>query len=241
MSSDLRSVLHAAATVPSIEANVAAAWHRGRRMRARRLAVGGLAVVAIVAVASAAVASIVPNNDKSPIAPATTPSTRATTTTTPETTSATVPRGSTSTGVAAIACRTANLTVTLGQPSGAAGSVGYDISFRNDGPASCSLAGFPGVSFLDASGRQMGTPVPRNAVSYSTVDIAPGATAHALLVVGNPDMVSNPSCPASVPRWIRVFPPNETASVRLDAGTMRICATDSSRNYIDPVVSSPTQ
>jgi hypothetical protein len=361
MSSDLRSVLHAAATVPSIEANVGAAWHRGRRMRARRLAVSGLAVVVIVAVATAAVASIVPNNDKSPIAPATTPSacdlssskeplpawtdparppkgvphlvspdgnvvavlfgepltagrqtghqnkilwivrqprggqplqitatansaevqTRIAPDSAPgeiypstinvplpgcwhftlawnghrstidipygkraptaPTSTTTIPRNTTSTTVAAGACRTANLSVTLGQPSGAAGSVGYDISFRNDGSAPCSLSGFPGVSFLDASGRQIGAPVPRNTVTYSTVDIAPGATAHALLVVGNPDMVSNPSCPASVPRWIRVFPPNETASVRLDAGTMRICATDSSRNYIDPVVSSPTQ
>jgi Domain of unknown function (DUF4232) len=192
------------------------------------------------AAASAAVAGIVPDNDKSPIVPATTPDKPAPTTTTkPDTTTTTIPRNPTST-VAAIACHTANLTVTLGPPGGAAGSVGYQISFRNDGATPCTLTGFPGVSFVDASGRQIGVPASRNKVPYATVNVAPGAMATALLVVGNPDMVTNPACAVTVPNQIRVYPPNETASVLLDAGSMRVCATDASRNYVNPVVSSPT-
>jgi hypothetical protein len=238
MSSDLRSVLHAAATVPATDANVTGAWNQGRRMRARRLAASGVAIVAIIALASAAVASIVPNNGKSPIVPATTPSKQTTTTTKRETTTTTIRRNTTSTVVAASTCATANLTVTLGPPSGAAGSMGYELQFRNDSGAPCTMTGFPGVSFLDASGAPTGVSAGRNPVSYATVTVAPGSTAYALLIIGNPD---NFGCPSALVQQVRVFPPNETTSVVIDTATIRICSNNTPSNFVDPAVSSPTQ
>jgi hypothetical protein len=151
-----------------------------------------------------------------------------TTTATPSTTASTpltsAPSGTT--------CRTANLSVSLGQPVGSAGHLNYEIAFRNNGASSCVMTGFPGVSFLDAAGHQTGNPAARNRLSYVPVDLAPGATAYAHLSVND---LGNPPCSASA-RYIRVYPPNETHSALITTpNPIRMCGTA----YIDPVLDHP--
>jgi hypothetical protein len=152
-----------------------------------------------------------------------------TTTSTPATTTTTLP------AVSGTTCRTEDLTLTISPGSGAAGSVGYDLEFRNHASTgSCTMTGYPGVSFLDAEGHQIGVPAVRNpGLSYTPVTVGPGATVYALLIVGNPDMRN---CPVSTPRKIRVFPPNQTADIRLPVEGLRLCATSTSASSINPVV-----
>jgi hypothetical protein len=149
------------------------------------------------------------------------PAVTTTTTTTASTPLTSAPSGTT--------CRTANLSVSLGQPVGSAGHLNYEIAFRNHGASSCVMTGFPGVSFLDASGHPTGNPAARNRLSYVPVDLAPGATAYAHLSVND---LGNPPCSASA-RYIRVYPPNETHSALITTPTpIRMCGTA----YIDPVL-----
>jgi len=146
------------------------------------------------------------------------------------TTTTTIPAASAST------CHTANLTVTIGQANGAAGSVGYELGFRNDSTSSCTMTGYPGVSFLDASGNQIGVPAGRNQMAHTPVTVAPGATAYALLVVGNPDVYN---CPVAVPQQVRVYPPNETDSADVYAAGIRTCSNQVVDSHINPVRQDP--
>jgi hypothetical protein len=126
-------------------------------------------------------------------------------------------------------CRTANLTLTLGPPIGSAGHLNYEIEFRNNNTvSSCVMTGFPGVSFVDAGGRQTGVPAQRNRLPYSPVTLAPGATAYAHLSVND---LGNPPCSADA-HQIRVYPPNETVSALITIAPMRVCGTST----IDPVL-----
>ena len=48
--------------------------------------------------------------------------------------------------------------VAVNQGGGAAGTIYYPLEFTNLSGRTCSLFGFPGVSALDAQGRQLGSP-----------------------------------------------------------------------------------
>lgn len=355
MSSDVRDLLHDAASVPSTEADVAGAWRRGRRMRAQRRALSGLAIVAVVALGSLAVANGVPRrHGSSPAGPVTTTApgcaTPSTTTDIPSWAASanppqsvphllspdgnvgvfifyepmaaghqtdpqnkllwivrqprggqplnitatlpgsnatpvhvSIPAGSspgeiypstvdvptpgcwhfalawnghhsavnltygsgtpkkpvrittvpTAVPVGPFDCPTKFLTLSLGAPSGTAGHMNYEIAFRNHSGGTCKLSGFPGVSFLDASGRQIGAPAQRNPITHNSVTLAPGATAYAHLSVTDPSVLAG--CPATPVQQVRVYPPNQTEYVDIAAGGVAVCARTPGTS-IDPVL-----
>jgi hypothetical protein len=159
-----------------------------------------------------------------------------TTTTTGAGTSTTVPPGgpattTTTAGAGPGGCATSALAVSLGAPEGTAGHVEHQLAFRNTSAAACTLRGFPGVSFVDAAGTQLGVPATRSSLPVGTVTLAPGATATAHLQVTDPSVLD---CPADHPAAVRVYPPGQTAAAAVPAGTMTICARDP--GTIDPVV-----
>ena len=97
----------------------------------------------------------------------------------------TVPRTTTTRNPVVVKeCATSQLNATLTNPSGAAGSVGYDLSFANVSAVACSLGGFPGVSFVTgANGTPVGAAAQRdNFGPIATVVVAPGHTARAILL-----------------------------------------------------------
>ena len=55
-------------------------------------------------------------------------------------------------------CATSALKVSLGPANGAAGTVFYPINFVNTGKLGCTLRGYPGVSAVTSSGKQIGSP-----------------------------------------------------------------------------------
>jgi hypothetical protein len=65
---------------------------------------------------------------------------------------------------------------------GTAGSVYYRIDFTNLGPSSCNLFGFPTVSAVSLTGKQIGAPATHSpGKKVKAVKIAPGHTATAQL------------------------------------------------------------
>jgi hypothetical protein len=114
-------------------------------------------------------------------------------------------------------CTAADLSVwlNLGEASAAAGTAFYPLEFTNVSHHACHLVGYPGVSALNANGKQLGNAAGRNPrFKGATVTIAAGGTAHADL--GWVDVGNFPAggCKPTTATYIRVFAPNDTHSDR---------------------------
>ncbi len=113
------------------------------------------------------------------------------------------------------ACATSALKVTVPAGSGgvAAGSSYYPIRFANVSGASCTLYGYPGVSFVTAQGRsQIGPAATRNpAVARQLVTLSPGQTVHAELQVVDAENYPPAGCGLVTAHWLKIYPPNQTA------------------------------
>jgi hypothetical protein len=113
-------------------------------------------------------------------------------------------------------CHTGDLAVTqqTAPGGGAAGSYGELLVFRNTSSRSCTLFGYPGVSFVGGgSGQQVNDPFVRDVGTPIVVTVAPGGTAHALMLFGHPEAFPTGSCQPVQVDGYRVYPPDETTAV----------------------------
>lgn len=113
-------------------------------------------------------------------------------------------------------CHTGDLAVTrqTAPGGGAAGSYGELLVLRNTSSRSCTLFGYPGVSFVGGgSGQQVNDPFVRDVGTPMEATVAPGGTAHALLLFGHPEAFSTGSCQPVQVDGYRVYPPDETTAV----------------------------
>jgi hypothetical protein len=112
-------------------------------------------------------------------------------------------------------CATSALKVTVSASSGgaAAGSTYYPIQFVNTSGSSCTLYGYPGVSFVTAQGgSQIGPAATRNpAQPKQLVTLAPDQTVHAVLQVVDAENYPPADCGVVTAHWLKVYPPNQTA------------------------------
>ena len=128
-------------------------------------------------------------------------------------------------------CATSDLTASLNDPSGAAGSVGYALVLRNSGSVSCTLDGYPGVSYVDSSGMTVGAPAQRDSVApVVTVNLAPREAAQATLIETDAHNYPPDSCQLTSVAGLRIYPPNQTTSLLVPQTTLA-CA-----NAADPVL-----
>ena len=112
-------------------------------------------------------------------------------------------------------CTTGNLSVHLGAAGGAAGSTYEPLVFTNKGSASCTLDGYPGVSFVaPSSGKKVGAAASRNPQHPAAlVTLAPGATASALLQIANEANYPASTCQPTDVSGLRVYPPGATTAL----------------------------
>lgn len=132
---------------------------------------------------------------------------------------------STSAAVGGPNCLSAELSVTLGASSGAAGSTELPIVFSNIGNRTCTVDGYPGVSYLTSpGGSQVGQAATRVGSGSSPVEIAPGSSATSLVkatVVAN---YPTDQCQPTPVEGLNVYSPNTTEAVYLPYATTG-CAT----------------
>ncbi|MEL4153473.1 DUF4232 domain-containing protein [Corynebacterium bovis] len=124
-------------------------------------------------------------------------------------------------------CRTRDLTITATRPEGAAGSEEFSLMFTNNGRSSCSLRGYPGVSFVgNSNGTQLGAGASREAVSGSlpVVTLASGASATAAVRAGRAGTRPADSCRPTPADGLRVYPPDETTAAYVDMPGLVACA-----------------
>lgn len=137
------------------------------------------------------------------------------------------------------ACRTADLSVRLGSPQGAAGSVYAPLVFTNTGDGSCRLAGYPGVSYVAPhSGHQVGAAASRNPQHPArTVTLAPGGHAAAVVQMVAYQNYPRSKCAPTRVSGLRVYPPNNTAAKYVAFGSHRsACSTKVSQLTVEAVV-----
>jgi Protein of unknown function (DUF4232) len=111
-------------------------------------------------------------------------------------------------------CATSALHVSVSRSEGvAAGSSYYPIVFTNVSTASCTLYGYPGVSFVTgAGGSQIGIPATENpAHPRKLITLSPGRAGHAELQVVDAQNYPPADCGVVTARWLKVYPPNQTA------------------------------
>lgn len=115
-------------------------------------------------------------------------------------------------------CSSAQLAITVGGGSGGgAGSLFPAVNFSNSGSTTCTLNGFPGVSYVTgADGHQVGNPAGRQGAA-SQVTLAPGAVAHAGLRVVNYHNYDAAQCQPTTVAGYRIYPPDEVAAVFVPA------------------------
>jgi Protein of unknown function (DUF4232) len=114
-------------------------------------------------------------------------------------------------------CHTSELKVTVAadEGGGAAGSNYESLVFTNAGKRTCTIYGYPGVSYVAGDqGTQINDPFQRTAASNKkTISLKPGAAGHATIGIPNYQNYPAADCKASDIRGFRVYPPDETASV----------------------------
>jgi hypothetical protein len=111
-------------------------------------------------------------------------------------------------------CDTLTLVVWLDtQGNGAAGSIFYDLMLTNLSGRTCTLAGYPGVSAVNLTGRQFGKAARRNPQhTPRTITLADGASAKAVLQITDVANFPAATCRPVNAAGLRVYPPNQTTS-----------------------------
>jgi hypothetical protein len=124
-------------------------------------------------------------------------------------------------------CATAGLKAALGAGGGAAGSVYYPIVFTNTSASACTLYGYPGVSFIAASGAQVGAAAREDPVyPRQLVTLAAGGSAHAELQITDAQNYPSSTCSPVAVHRLKVFPPGQTSALYV-AVTTTGCAKSS--------------
>ncbi len=111
-------------------------------------------------------------------------------------------------------CKVADLGLTLGGGDAAAGTVYRELRFTNKGSRTCTIQGFPGVSYVAGEdGHQVGPAAYRDGKKGAAIKLTPGKTVIApvgMVQVGNYDASA---CKPTSVRGLRVYPPHEYDSM----------------------------
>lgn len=85
-------------------------------------------------------------------------------------------------------CHTSELGASVGRNNPGAGQENFPVVLTNRSSRTCTLHGYPGTAFVDASGRQLGPDPKRSSAGPQTVTLAPGQSAWAGLSFANPEV-----------------------------------------------------
>jgi hypothetical protein len=124
-------------------------------------------------------------------------------------------------------CHTSELRASIGRNNPGAGQENFPVVLTNASTRTCTVRGYPGAAFVDASGRQLGPDPKRSQGSPKTVTLAPGKSAWAGLTFSNPEVSG---ARTATPAALLVTPPDERASLKVtwSAGQVPVGGNSSS-------------
>lgn len=110
-------------------------------------------------------------------------------------------------------CTVRDLGVSVGASEGTAGTVYRALVFTNTGGRTCTIQGFPGVSFVAGEdGHQVGEAAQRVGEKGLAVSMRPGGTATSPVGFVSIGVFDPETCQATPVRGLRVYPPQERKS-----------------------------
>jgi hypothetical protein len=138
-------------------------------------------------------------------------------------------------------CQSSALKVTLGKGGAAAGTAYYEIDFTNVSGSSCTLYGFPGVSFTgETYAVQVGPAATRDRSSpEQVITLSPGSLASAQISVVDAQNYPPGPCGLTTASGILVYPPNLTTSVGLPFNGYTCVNAKDHVLTVDAVVAGP--
>ncbi|MFF2204758.1 DUF4232 domain-containing protein [Streptomyces sp. NPDC058145] len=110
------------------------------------------------------------------------------------------------TGATSTRCHTSELRAAVGRNNPGAGQENFPIVLTNRSARTCTLRGYPGAAFVNASGTQLGPDPKRSTGSPATVTLRPGQSAWAGLTFSNPEISE---AKTARPAGLLITPPDE--------------------------------
>ncbi|MGF1426116.1 DUF4232 domain-containing protein [Kitasatospora sp. LaBMicrA B282] len=136
------------------------------------------------------------------------------------------------------ACTSAELSVAQTDPSVGAGQYYSTLVFTNTSSHTCTLDGYPGVSYVATAGQQSGNAATRTGETYAPVTLAPHGTAKATLHDANGISGYDPGqCQLSPAQGLRIYPPNQKAALFLPWQTQHCAGPTIHSLTIGPITS----
>lgn len=122
----------------------------------------------------------------------------------------------------ASSCATKFFVGTIGERNGAPAGAGDGMNQKHDaiilsytGSTTCTLQGWPGVSFVgDGNGTQLGAPATLDwSAPHPTLTIKPGGKVQAPIDYSNADVYAPSECQEKLADGFRVYPPGSRTSI----------------------------
>jgi len=129
-------------------------------------------------------------------------------------------------------CKVADLSLSLNHGEGTAGTYYRALIFTNKGKRTCTIQGFPGVSYVtDDDGQQVGEAATRNGEKKPAITLKPGDSANVTIGFRDIDAFDEASCQPTDTRGLRIYPPDEYDSMFVPIGG-RGCAKKVSESQL---------
>jgi hypothetical protein len=117
-------------------------------------------------------------------------------------------------GASSTDCKAGSLKLTLKNGDAGAGHVYVNLVFTNKGSSTCTMQGYPGVSYVTgSSGKQVGEAAYRDGTKGAVVTLKPGKSAYAPIDQVNVHNFDPAACHPTSTRGLRIYPPHDTAAM----------------------------
>ncbi|MGW8063821.1 DUF4232 domain-containing protein [Streptomyces ziwulingensis] len=124
-------------------------------------------------------------------------------------------------------CHTSELRAAVGRVDPGAGQRNFPVVLTNTSDRTCTVRGYPGAAFVDASGKQLGPAPERAPASPETLTLTPGKSAWAGLSFSSPQISG---ARTATPAALLVTPPDERDPIEVEwtAGEVPVGGDESS-------------
>jgi hypothetical protein len=123
-------------------------------------------------------------------------------------------------------CHTGDLRAKTGGVESKAGVLYLSLVFTNKSSETCSLTGYPRVSWVSAkTGKAVNKPFVPDTGTASPVVLEPGGQAHATLAYHQPDEIDPAKCKPVIAKGYKVVPPRESTSIFVSGSTVACSST----------------
>jgi hypothetical protein len=129
------------------------------------------------------------------------------------------------------ACQTSALKVSLGKANATAGTTYYPLKFVNKTSKSCTLRGYPGVSAVTTSGKQIGAAAQRSGGKVRTLTVKPGKQQSSSIGIREVGNFSASDCKPVTASGLKIFPPNASTAVTIKK-KFKTCSITASKSLV---------